>query len=281
MWNARSIYDTIRELDKERRGNKGEVQEMLIEKYMKPQPFRKLGPWGEEEIEGTTMGYLCNEREACLRVGEKWKAVPDTLIEKYEKEEEERCKEEGFQLREANKSDRIRVKNIRTGLSFEFSAMANSARFLGATRANMSYGIRDEVARVYRVGEKEFVFEYDGVERPMERSSSQRMMNGFAEVVSSTGRRSRRFDSYLSVARQLGLLVGHVIEEEKRWKNNQFAKRYVCGKYEYTIEFNGEERDIDNSCGIHCHWKGIYDEDEDWGKIRRINVTYGNPQKRT
>ena len=140
----------------------------------------------------------------------------------------------------------------------------------------MSYGIVDEVARVYRVGEEEYVFEYDGVERPMERSSSQRMLNGLVEVVSSTGRR-RQFDSYLSVARQLGLLVGHVIEEEKRWKNNQFAKRYVTGKEDYTIEFGGEGRDKDCSNGIVCHWKGIYDKDGGWEKIHRIEVSYGKP----
>ena len=187
--------------------------------------------------------------------------------------------EEICPTRLANSSNRIRVKNIRTGVLFEFTAMVNAARFLGATRANMNYGIVDEVAKVYRVGEKEYVFEYDGVERPMVRSSSQRMSNGLIEVVSSTGRR-RRFDSYLSVARQLGLLVGHVIEEEKRWKNNQFAKRYVTGKEVYTIEFKGEERDKDRSNGIVCHWKGIYDEDGDWEKIRRIKVTYGKYDKK-
>ena len=246
MAHTSLIYDSIKELDIKRGG--GGLVEMSIENYMIPPPFWELG----------------------------------ASIEKYEKEERCEEEEEGYepphQPREANKGNRIRVKNIRTGILFEFSAMANSARFLGATRANMSYGIKDEVARVYHVGEEEYVFEYDGVERPMECSSSQRMMNGFAEVVSSTGRRSRRFDSYLSVAIHLGLLVGHVIEEEKRWKNNQFAKRYVTGKENYTIEFNGEERDKDSSSCIHCHWKGIYNEDGDWEKIRRIKVTYGNPQ---
>ena len=228
-------------------------------------------------------------RELDEERGIRWRAT-EMSIEKYMEpppfwELGASIKEEGYELpyqpREANKSNRIRVKKVGNGVLFEFSAMANSARFLGATRANMSYGIRDEVARVYRVGGDEFVFEYDGVERPMECSSSQRTLNGFAEVVSITGRRSRRFDSYLSVARHIGLLVGHVIEEENRWKNEKLAKRYICEKYDYTIEYNGEERDIDNSSGIHCHWKGIYDEDGDWGKIRRIKVTYGNPQKRT
>ena len=228
-----SIYDSIRELDEERRGNREAAPEMSIVNYMVPPPFWELG--GSLEMEEI--------RDEPIR---------PTKV--------------------ANKSNRIRVKNIRTGVSFEFSAMVNSARFLGATRANMSYGIIDEVARVYCVGEEEYVFEYDGVERPMERSSSQRTLNGLVEVVSSTGRR-RQFDSYLSVARQLGLLVGHVIEEEKRWKNNQFAKRYVTGKENYTIEFEGEERDKDRSSGIVCHWKGIYDKDGDWEKISRINVT--------
>ena len=241
MAHTSSKYDSIRELDIKSGG--GGLREMSIEKYMEPPPFWELGASINEEEEE---GY-----------------------------------EPPHQQREANKSDRIRVKKIRNGLLFEFSAMVNSTRFLGATRANMSYGIRDKVARVYRVGEDEFVFEYNGEERPMERSSSQRMMNGFAEVVSSTGRRSRRFDSYLSVARHLGLLVGYVIEEEDRWKNNQLAKRYVTGKENYTIEFNGEGRDIDSGKGIVCHWKGIYNEDGDWEKITRIKVTYGNPQMRT
>ena len=242
MAHTSSKYDSIKELDKERRGNKGAAPEMSIENYMEPPPFWELG------------GSINEEEE-------------EVRYEPYSPP------------RVANKSNRIRVKNIRTGVSFEFSAMVNAARFLGATRANMSYGIDDEVARVYRVGEEEYVFEYDGEERPMERTSSQRTLNGLVEVVSSIGRR-RRFGSYLSVARQLGLLVGHVIEEENRWKNNQFAKRYVTGKEDYTIEFEGEERDNDRSSGIVCHWKGIYDEDGDWEKIRRIKVTYGNPQIR-
>ena len=240
MAHTSSKYDSIRALDGERGKSWRVVPEMSVANYMIPPPFWELGS-----------------------------SIKD----------EEVREEQSHLIRLANKSNRIRVKNIRTGVSFEFSAMMNAARFLGATRANMSYGIVDEVARVYRVGEEEYVFEYDGVERPMERSSSQRTLNGLVEVVSSTGRR-RQFDSYLSVARQLGLLVGHVIEEEKRWKNNQFAKRYVTGKENYTIEFEGEERDKDCGSGIVCHWKGIYDEDGDWEKISRIKVTYGKPIKK-
>ena len=201
MENTSSRYDSIRELDEERGRSMGhKVEEMSIEDYMKPPPFWELG------------GSISDEEEV--------------RYEPY-------CP-----LRLANKSNRIRVKNIRSDVSIEFTAMVNAARFLGATRANVSYGILDKVARVYRVGEERFVFEYDGVERPM--------------------------------------LVGHVIEEEKRWKDNQFAKRYVTGKNYYTIEFNGEERDKDNSNGIVCHWKGIYDGN--YEGICGIKVTYGNPK---
>ena len=134
-----------------------------------------------------------------------------------------------------------------------------------------------EIARVYRVGEGEegYVFEYDGKERPLEDGDGGRWssLNSLAEVVSSTGRR-RRFDSYLSVVRQLGLLVGHVIEEEKR----TMAKYYVLGKEGFTIEFGGKKRQEDGGRGIHCHWKGIYDGD--WEKIGGIKVTFGKPQMR-
>ena len=138
----------------------------------------------------------------------------------------------------------------------------------------MSYGINDEKARVYLIDGEEYVFVYDDEERPMEGySTGLPLANGLIEVVSSTGRRTPH-NSYLSVAKHLGLLVRHVMEEEKRWKNNQFAKRYVTGKVVYTIEFDGEgSRDEDHSSGIRCHWKGIYDRDGDWEKIRRINVT--------
>ena len=247
MEHTRSKYDSIRELDEERGINiRFKVAEMSIENYMKPPPFWELGSSIKDEEVGSSI-------------------------------KEEARGERSHSINLANSSNRIRVKNIRTGLLFEFLPMVNAARFLGATSANMSYGIVDEVARVYRVGEEEFVFEYDGVERPIERYSSCPSLNGFVEVVSSTGRR-RRFDSYLSVARQLGLLVGHIIEEEKRWKNNQFAKRYVCGKNDYTIEFNGEERDIDNGRGIVPHWNGIYDGN--FEGICGLKVTKGNTQTR-
>ena len=40
----------------------------------------------------------------------------------------------------ANRNNRIRVKNIRTGVSFEFCAMINAARFVGTTRDDITNG---------------------------------------------------------------------------------------------------------------------------------------------
>ena len=262
-------YEPIRELDEEMNGES--KMEMTIEKYMKPQPFRKLGPWGEEEIEGMTIGYVCNEREACLsKRGKRWKEVAEMPIEKYENEE--RAIQYPSNL--ANRSNRIRVKNVYTGILFEFSAMANSARFLGATRNNMSFGIIDEEARVFRVGQDKFVFEYDGVERPSGYDVEEKVLDGFVEVVWGSGLRER-FDSYLSVAIHLGLLIGHIMEEEDRWRDKKLAKTYTIGKKYCTLEFNGERRQMDCGKGIVSHWMGLYG---DWRKVRKEVITQGNPQ---
>ena len=151
--------------------------------------------------------------------------------------------------------------------------MVNAARFLGATRANMNYGIVDEVARVYRVGEERYVFEYDGIERPFENGSRCYSLDGSVVAVSGKGERIP-FHSYLSLAKHLGLLVGHVIEERGR----QLAKKYVLDKETFTIEFKGEKRRRDNGRGIVCHWKGIYDGN--FEGISGIEVTYGKPMER-
>ena len=239
-------YGAIRELDNEMDGGWGPT-EVSVEDYMIPPPFE--APFTPVNIEHIK-NYMITPRMGVIS------NRPKEFV---------KC---------ANGTNRIRVKNIRTGVLIEFTTMINAARFVGTTGANMRCGFGYETARVYRVGEEEYVFEYDGKERPLEDGGCWNELDGLVEVVSSTGRR-RRFDSYLSVARQLGLLVGHVIEEEKRWKNNQFAKRYVTGKENYTIEFKGERRDRNCSSGIVCHWKGIYDGD--WGKIGCIKVTYGKP----
>ena len=228
-------YDSIRGLDEERRGNRGAAPEMSVENYMIPPPFWELGGSPKEEEE-----------------------VRDELIRP---------------TRLANRRSRIRVKNIRTGVSIEFLAMVNATRFLGATRKNVTFGILDKIARVYRVGEEEYVFEYDGKERPLECGSRWPSLNGLVVAVSSTGEKIP-FTSYLLIAKYLGLLVGHIMEEE----NRELAKRYILGKETFTIEFNGEERQKDCGRGIVCHWKGIYDGD--WEKIRSIKVTYGKPIKR-
>ena len=227
-------YDSIRELDREARRNGGQGLYMLpIADYMIPPSFKEIfAPVKMEHIRNIMV-------------------TPEKL---------------------ANSSNRIRVKNVYTNVSFEFSKMINAARFLGATGNNMRYGILDEVARVYRVDEEEYVFVYDDKERPMERSSGCPSLNGLVEVVSSTGERTPFF-SYLLVAKHLGLLIGHVMEEEKRARNGELAKRYVTGKEVYTIEFGGKRRNMNQSHGIRCHWKGIYDKDGDWEKIHRIKVT--------
>ena len=276
-------YESIRELDEEMNGGKRKM-EMSIEKYMEPRPFRKLAPWGEEEIEETTIGYVCNEREACLRKG--WKAIQDMMIppssweldasmEKYEKrEKEERCMSR-YPTNLANRSNRIRVKNVYTGVLFEFSTMLNSARIMGATRNNMTFGIIDEVARVFRVGQDKFVFEYDGVERPSGYDVEEKVLDGFVEVVWGGGDRER-FDSYLSVAIHLGLLIGHIMEAEDRWIGKKLAKVYVIGKKCCTLEFNGERRQVDYCKGIVSHWMGLYEGD--WRKVRKVVITQGNTQ---
>ena len=273
-------YESIRELDDEKNGEK-RVMEMSIEKYMEPRPFRKLGPWGEEEIEETTIGYVCNEREACLpKRGKRLEAVPETYMEPTPFGEpgdsigEERCARQ-YPTGLANRSNRVRVKNVYTGVLFEFTPMSNSARFLGATRKNMTFGILDEVARVFCVGQDKFVFEYDGVERPSGYDVEEKVLGGFVEVVWGSGLRER-FDSYLSVAIHLGLLIWHIMEEEDRWRDKKLAKTYTIGKKYCTLEFNGERRQMDYGKGIVSHWKGIYVGD--WEKVRKVMITQGNPQ---
>ena len=239
-------YESIRELDDEMNGGKRET-EMSIEKYMIPPPFWELG------------GSIKDEDEEEVR---------------YEPYRPPRL---------ANSSNRIRVKNICTGVRFEFKTMINSARFVGATNNALSMSIGDKRARVYCIDGEEYVFEYDGHDRPKSSDfisyPNSSMGNEVIEVVSSTGERTIHY-SYLSVARQLGLLIRHVMEEEEREKKGEMAKNYILGKEMYTLEFGNREREKYFSRGIVCHWKGIYDKDGDWEKIRRIKVMYGNSNKK-
>ena len=233
MEHTSSKYDSIKELDKERRGNRGAAPEMSIENYMEPPPFWELGGSPKEEV----------------------RDVPSCPI---------KC---------ANSSNRIRVKNIRTGVLIEFDKMINAARFMGTTGGHMRWGLDYEKARVFREGEEDYVFEYDGVERLIESYIIQKEEGGSVMAVSGKGERMP-FPSYLTVARHLGLLVGHIYEERKR----ELARKYILGKETFTLEFGGKKRQKDRGRGIHCRWKGIYDGD--WEKIRDIKVTYGNPQIR-
>ena len=231
-------YDAIRELDEV--GRKNVVPEMSITSYMMPISFKDaFAPIKMEHIRNIMV-------------------------------------EPSRALRALRRDTRIRVKNIHTGVRFEFKTKINSARFVGATNNAMSMSIGDKRARVYCIDGEEYVFEYDGHDRPTSSDfvsyPNSSMGNEVIEVVSSTGERTPHY-SYLSVAKQLGLLIRHITEEESREKKGELAKGYVFGKKVYTIEFGGRRRkEVQGRC-IRCHWKGIYDKDGDWEKISRINVT--------
>ena len=279
-------YESIRELDEEINGGK-RLLEMSIEKYMEPRPFRKIGPWGQEEIDETTVGYVCNEREA--RLSKRWKEPPEIKMLPYEEsdvdgdgniiqmEEYKNGRVGGrYQMGKADRSNRVRVKNVYTGVLFEFSIMSNSARFLGVGHNIMRYGTMYESARVFRVGRDRFVFEYDGVERHSGYCDvEEKVLDGFVEVVWGSGLRER-FDSYLSVAIHIGLLIGYIVEEEDRWRGGKLAKRYKVGKKYCTLEFNGESRENDYGKCIVSHWMGLYVGD--WEKVRKVTITQGNSQ---
>ena len=239
-------YDSIRELDDEVTG-RTRLPEMSVENYMIPPPFRELGgsPVKMEHIKN----YMITSTRGVNS-----------------------CRPKEF-VKCANATNRVRVKNICSGVLIEFNKMIDAARFVGTTGANMRCGFGYETARVYRVGEEEYVFEYDGKERPLEDSSRCSSLDGSAVVASGKGERIP-LPSYLSIAKHLGLLIGHIYEERKR----VLAKRYVLGKETFTIQFKGERRQEDDRRGIHCRWKGIYDEDfEEIGGIGGIKVTYGKP----
>ena len=111
------------------------------------------------------------------------------------------------------------------------------------------------------------------MERPSGCDVEEKVLNGYVEVVWSTGDRER-FDSYLSVAIHLGLLIGHIMEEEDK----KLAKTYTIGKKYCTLEFNGERRQMDCGKGIVSHWTGLYVGE--WGKVRKVVKTQGNPQQK-
>ena len=177
-------------------------------------------------------------------------------------------------IRVLSRGTRIRIKNIHTGVRFEFATKLNSARFVGATNNAMRMSIGDKRARVYCIDGEEYVFEYDGEDRLTNHEDmvypDSLLRNEVIEVVSSNGERTPLY-SYLSAAKHLGLLIRHIMEEENSEGRGAIARVFVIGKKRYTIEFGGRKRKESQGKGIHCRWKGIYDGD--WEKIHRINVT--------
>ena len=134
------------------------------------------------------------------------------------------------------------VKDIRTNKTWKFEERWEAAWFVGTSLGEMERELevfKDE-AMVYCVGDEEFIIISDGKERTPTLGWHTIPMNGYAEVVSSTGDR-KRFDSYISVAKHLGLLVGHVIEEKVRNKEGLRSKEYVNDEGRFTIEFEKKE----------------------------------------
>ena len=174
----------------------------------------------------------------------------------------------------ANKSTRIRVKDINNGDLIEFPKMVEVARFLGTHVSFMRNGIRYGSAMVYRVGEKKYVIEYDGKERPL-RIGYWCHKEGKKITAFHKNGWSREFFSYFEVARYFGLLVGEVIEDSKRIK----ARIHVMNGEEFTLEFDGVKREIVTSWKVVCSKWGIYDRN--YEGIEGIKVTKGNPQMRT
>ena len=134
------------------------------------------------------------------------------------------------------------VKDIRTNKTWKFEKRWEAAWFVGSSLEGMERELevfKDE-AMVYCVGDKEFIIISDGKERTPTLGWHTIPMNGYAEVVSSTGH-TKRFDSYISVANHLGLLVGHVIEEKVRNKEGLRSKEYVNDEGTFTIKFEKKE----------------------------------------
>ena len=133
------------------------------------------------------------------------------------------------------------VKNIRTNKTHEFEERWEAAWFVGTSLKEMERMLElfENEAMVYDVEGEEYVI-CDGRQRAPTLGRCTIRMNGYADVVSSTGHRER-FDSYVSVANHLGLLVRHVIEEKVRSKKGLQSQVYVNDEGRFTIEFEKKE----------------------------------------
>ena len=139
------------------------------------------------------------------------------------------------------KDGKLVVKNIRTNKTYKFEERWEAAWFVGTSLRGMEgmLEIFKNEAMIYCVGDEEYVI-CDGHYRTPTLGRHTIPMNGYADVVSSTGHRVR-FDSYVSVANYLGLYVRHVIEEKTRNKKGLRSKDYVNDEGTFTIEFEKEE----------------------------------------
>ena len=140
------------------------------------------------------------------------------------------------------KDGKLVVRNIQTNKTWEFEERWEAAWFVGTSLRGMErmLEIFENEAMVYCVGDEEYVIECEGHYRAPTLGRHTIPINGYAEVVSSTGDRVR-FDSYVSVANYLGLLVGHVIWEKTRNNEGLRSKEYVNDEGTFTIEFEKEE----------------------------------------
>ena len=144
-------------------------------------------------------------------------------------------------MKDMKDMQKLVVKDLRTNKTCEFKERWETAWFVGISLEEIerTLGLFKNEAMVYCVGDEEYVI-CDGHHREPTLGTHTLPMNGYAEVVSSTGDR-KRFDSYISVAKHLGLLVGHVIEEKVRNKEGLQPNEYVKDEGRFTIEFEKKE----------------------------------------
>ena len=160
----------------------------------------------------------------------------------------------------ANRGTRIRVKNINSGKSIIFGTRIESARFVGTSDCWVRYEMGNPQARVFCIDGEEYVFVYNDEERliMLEHKRHPPLTQGMIEAVSKTGERTPLY-SYLTAARFFGLLIGDVLEEEKREGKGALARVFVVGREDFTMEFGERERKRSGSRRIYCRWRGIYD----------------------